>query len=74
MTQLIWSQEAWELFKEEIRKLNAFGIRGDALWRRLDPAMAELYASADPANHAQVYEDAVRYLIACGYLPESMAP
>lgn len=74
MARSIWSAEVWETFKTDVRKQYANGIRGDALSKRLDSLLAPLYASADPMDHAQVYEDAMRYLVACGYLPASMAP
>ena len=70
----IWTSDAWTEFKDEARVLHASGLRGDALWRRLEQAMIPLYGSAHPADHAQVYEDAMRHLVACGYLPSSMAP
>lgn len=72
--RLIWDLQAWDAFKLEVRRLHAHGIRGDALWKRVEQAFVPLYASADPKDHAQVYEDAMRYLVACGYLPPSMAP
>lgn len=70
----IWTPDAWTTFKDEARALHAGGLRGDALWKRIEQAFVPLYASADPADHAQVYEDAMRYLVACGYLPASMSP
>lgn len=70
----VWSDDAWAAFKDEARSLHAYGLRGDALWKRLEQAMTDLYASAEPMDQAQVYEDAMRHLVACGYLPTSMAP
>lgn len=70
----IWSPDAWTAFKDEARALHAAGLRGDALWKRIEQAFIPLYASADPAHHAQVYEDAMRQLVASGILPSSMAP
>lgn len=74
LMRTIWSPEVWGAFKHEVRILHGDGLRGDALWKRIEQAITPLYASADPADHAQVYEDAMRYLVACGYLPASMAP
>lgn len=51
MNQPIWAPEAWAWFKEEARAVHATGIRGDALWARLQQAMGPLYASADPRQN-----------------------
>ena len=48
----VWSDDAWATFKDEARSLHAYGLRGDALWKRLEQAMGELYASAEPADQA----------------------
>jgi hypothetical protein len=72
--KLICSIEAWTSFQAEARHVHGAGFRWDALWKRLEEAMKPLYASADPIHHAQVYEDATRFLVHSGYLPESMAP
>jgi hypothetical protein len=74
MTRTVWSAEAWAEFLGECRSLHGAGLRGDALWKRIEQAMLPVYASADPADHAQVYEDAVRHLVYVGILPQSYAP
>lgn len=70
----VWTPEAWAAFKKEALSLHTSGLRGEALRDRLEQAFTPLYKSADPKDHAQVYEDAMRYLIVCGFLPSSMAP
>lgn len=74
MARQAFNDDAWTAFKDEARALHAYGLRGDALWARLMPAMDQLYAATDPFGHAHTYEDAVRYLVTCGYLPRSPAP
>ncbi|MEJ2791006.1 MULTISPECIES: hypothetical protein [unclassified Pseudoxanthomonas] len=74
MARLIWNADAWDEFKSAARNLYYKGLRRDELWKELEKALVPLYASADPKEHAQVYEDSLRYLIACGYLPASMSP
>lgn len=70
----IWSEEAWNSFTTEARELHQSGLRGDALWKRLEQALVAVYASADPLDHAQVHEDAMRHLVFAGILPTSAAP
>lgn len=74
MSRPLWSAEAWSAFQEEARALHGAGLRGDALWKRIEQAMPPLYASAEPADHAQVYEDAMRHLVYVGILPPAFAP
>lgn len=66
--------DAWKAFTAEARGLHEGGLRGDALWKRIEQAMQPLYATTDPADHAQVYEDTMRHLVYVGILPPAFAP
>ena len=74
MSRRVVADEIWATFKLDARSLHDAGLRGDALWKRLEQAMQPVYAAADPADHAQIYEDAMRHLVYVGILPQAFAP
>jgi hypothetical protein len=73
-TSLIWDPNDWIAFKAKARALKFSGLKGDALWDRVEKLRAPLFEKTARVDHAQVHEGTMRFLADEGIVPKGWAP
>jgi hypothetical protein len=72
--RLIWDPNDWIAFKAAARPLRSSGVKGDALWDRVEKLRAPLFEKTQRVDHAQVHEETMRFLADEGIVPRGWAP